>query len=187
MKLSFCLLALLFTAACATTSVQKKMDPFSGGEVTSLTHNQLDTPGFGDIYFDVEAIKTSKAVTLKVTGKADYEAQGLDPILHIDKTKEFVAIADGQRIALKPVNNSYTHVVQTGMSLPLHVEAMNYEISMADLKKISAAKSVSMKLFMTNHREGGLTGNFDAKNMAKLAEFVNSVEDTTVAPTTTQK
>ncbi len=158
---------------CATPTLVKKTDPFSGGDVVELKNNQLNTPGLGDIYFDAEAVKTTQGTKIEIIGILDYESQ----IKHhtIDVTKEYVVIADGIRIPLKPIVNSYVTTTKTGMFAPKQVAQMKYEISSKSLKSIASAKNVSMKIFTANSNVDGFTGTFEKRNFDKLNEFINSL------------
>lgn len=164
----------LMASACATPKVTKKHDVFAGGEVTSLRQNQLNTPGFGDIYFDLESVASSNGKKLQVIGVVDYEAPG-DANIKIDKTKDFVIITDNKRIALKPVKDSYDYHKSMGLASPMHVQSMKYEITEEALKIIASSKRVSMKIFAHPHVGGGFEGTFDKRNFDKLNEFLRSL------------
>jgi hypothetical protein len=176
------LFPLLITGAlltsCATPGIHRKFDEFAGGDVIELKENQLDSPGIGDIYFNAKAFKKKDGTTanIEVTGVVDYEYQSIDPLFVIDKTKDLALIVDGKNLYLKPVADTYNHLRTAGALQPLHIESLKYAVTIDDLKMIAAAKVVKMKVYLKNHREGGISGTFTPENSKQLNSFLASIQ-----------
>lgn len=177
-KLTFFLLFIL--VGCASPGVSRKYDEFEGGDLIKLENNQLDTPGFGDIYFNVQGVrKKDGQVKLEVIGAVDYEWDSLSPLYLIDKTKDLALIVDNENIYLRPVPDSLTHGHLPGVLKPLNVVKLKYMADLAELKKIVAGQVVKMKIYLTNHKNGGFAGKFTPENFNKLKNFLANVESST--------
>ena len=169
-------LMLLALVSCATPGVQKRFDEFAGGEVIDLAHNQLDTPGVGDVYFNAKAVKPKEGATkVEIVGILDYEFASIEPLFTIDQTKDLALIVDGKNVNLKPLANTYNHQRLMGAFNPLHIETQHYTVTMEELKMISEAKEVKMKIFCKTHKDGGVAGSFTPQNFDKVKEFISSL------------
>lgn len=168
------LVLLFFIVSCATPGVSVKYDEFKGGEVIALNQNQLDTPGFGDIYFNVEAVKNKKDLKLTVIGAVDYEVQGTANI-KINKADPLSIIVDGKRIALKPIKNTYNYTKTMGIAASLHIQRQDYKVTQKQLEQIANGKVVKMKLFCSPHKDGGFVGTFEKRNFDKLKELLSKL------------
>lgn len=175
MKSFTLIISILILTSCVTPNISKKRDPFRNGELITLTGNTIDTSGFGDVYFNVEAFKQDKNINLTVIGAVEYELAG-EAMIRLNPMKDFIILADDDKIALKAIENSYSYYKGFGVTAPLHVQYLKYNISKEDLRKISNSKKVILKLPAQPHKDEGFVARFGKKNFDKLKELLNTID-----------
>lgn len=173
MKL-FSSIFLLTLLSCASPKVFVKYDEFKGGKVVKLSQNQLNTPGHGDIYFNLEAIINKKSLELIVIGAVDYEMFGTGN-MEINQTDPLSILIDGKKVELKPIMNTHKYSTNMGVMATLHTQTQNYQVTKKQLEQIANGKTVKVKMFSSSHRDGGFVGTFEKRNSLKLKEFLSKL------------